>query len=107
MVSPPSPVINTSFSFTGQGGELPATYPSTARSEGLYEERGGLPTIDHFKIYCDVEFAMYMRSALDAWFVDCEQAIVKEEVSRPKRLRPLEGSRIAFVDERGRGVFIA
>jgi hypothetical protein len=70
--------------------------------------------MDHFKIYCDVEYAMYIRSVLDAWFLDWDQIISSEDMNddrmegiKKKRIRPLEGAGLAFVDEASRGLFIS
>jgi len=76
--------------------------------------RKSLLSTDHFKIYCDVEFALYVRSVLDAWFLDWHQIMSYEDTAgyrmeaiKPKKVRPLEGAKLAFVDEGSQGLFIS
>lgn len=106
---PPIAAIDTSFGYElSQDVIQPATYPPSQQSQGPYWGGKSLLTMDHFKIYCDVEFAMYIRSALDAWFVEWNQATSeRSRVNRKARVRPLEGARIVFVDESSRGLFIS
>ena len=92
------------------------------------DPRESLLLVDHIKIYCDVEFAMYIRTVLASWKYEWDERNAAEDAFdfdlsgsqasevalygkeeqqfEIRKIQLLRSTRIPFLDHRNNGLFV-
>jgi hypothetical protein len=67
-----------------------------------------LSTIDHFRVIVNMQYAMYVRTVLDAWSYKHQDAAKGDLplTSKPGKVRLLKGATLLLVDNISRGLLI-
>jgi len=74
-----------------------------------------LSSVDHIKVYHDVEYAMFLRNVWDAWGFSLQAEGVEgvldqdrrgESGTKMRKVRVLKGAKLVLVDERSTGVLL-
>lgn len=122
---------DTSFNDDGPGYDKSAEYEPTPPDDFLLDTepsdpRISLQLVDHIKIYCDVEFAMNVRTVLASWQYEWDERNAAEDAFdfdlsqaseialygkeshqfRVRKIQLLHGAKIPFLDHKNNGLFV-
>lgn len=99
-----------SIEFNSIGGGNRDIFSAEIATKSFAQEpfRSSLLAVDHIKLYHDVEHAMYLRNALDAWSYHSLPVCTDEEMAagqvEAEKIRMLKGARLVLVDENSEGI---